>query len=87
MNENIIKILNDQFLGKRITLPVPARDNYGKVIPNKFVEAAGQCTFIGTNTVFEWELHVDIENMPVRVRHINDIKLAPTPNRIRKNTV
>jgi hypothetical protein len=77
------KLLEDQFLNKRITVPIPERDNKGKVITNKFQQCTGICQYIGSNPFMKWDLQVTVDGTPIQVRHINDITLAPTPTRIK----
>lgn len=84
MTTQLQSLLIQQFLNKRIIVPITERDNRGKTIPNKFTTASGQCTFIGSNNVLGWEIQVTVDGMPIQVKHINDIVLAPVPNRIRK---
>jgi len=84
MNTELLKVLQEQFLGKRIAVFVEDRDNQGKIIKNKRVQCTGTCTFIGSNPVLEWDLQVTIDGMPVRVQHINDITLAPERTRVKK---
>lgn len=81
MTTELQQLLQDQFLGKVILVPVPDRDNRGKVIPNKFVDCAGQCTFVGSNEVLGYDFMVVIDGMPVQVNHINDIRLRLTKKR------
>ena len=77
MNPSLLSILQDQFLNKYITVPVPERDNYGRTIPNKTVDIAGQCTFIGENKIMGWEIQVTVDLMPIQIKHINNIRLRP----------
>lgn len=81
MNTELESILKDQFLNKKISVFIQDRDNYGKLIPNKYVTCVGQCTFIGSNPYLNWDLQVTIDGMPVRVRHVNDLALVPERTR------
>jgi hypothetical protein len=78
------KLLEDQFLNKRISVPIPERDNKGKVIPNKFQQCAGICQFIGPNPLLGWDLQVTVDGTPIQIRHINDIKIQEPTTRIKK---
>ena len=51
-------------IGKRISVPIPARDNRGRIIPNKFVRITGVCYSIGYNDVLKCN-HVTIGRYPV----------------------
>lgn len=84
METTLNQILQEQFLNKRITVPIPERDNKGKVIPNKFQQCSGTCQFIGSNPFLGWDLQVTVDGTPIQVKHINEIKLAPSPTRIKK---
>jgi hypothetical protein len=84
MNPSLLSILQEQFLNKKITVPVLERDQRGRTIPNKYTTASGQCTFIGSNPVLGYDLQVTIDGMPIQIKHINDISLTPDPIRIRK---
>lgn len=87
MNPTLKTILEQQFLNKRILIPVPERDQKGKLIPTKTINIAGQCTFIGSNETLGWDIQVTLDDqMPVQVSHINDIKLAPDGTRNKKKT-
>lgn len=76
------QILEDQFLFKKIIVPLPERNDRGKVIPNRFVDCMGQCTFIGSNPIMGWDLQVTVDGMPLPVKHVNDICIY-TPKRFR----
>jgi hypothetical protein len=84
VNSALQNILQEQFLNKRIIVPIAERDQRGKIIPNRFTTCAGVCTFIGSNKIMEWELQVTVDGMPLPVKHVNDIQLAPEVSRIRK---
>ena len=86
MNSTLLSVLQDQFLNKRITVPVNERDNRGRIIPNKFTTCSGQCTFIGSNQFLNWDIQVIVDGMPIHIKHINDIVLTPQPLRIRKQS-
>jgi len=86
MNPSLLSVLQDQFLNKRITVPVNERDNRGKIIPNKYTTASGQCTFIGSNPYLNYDIQVTVDGMPIQIKHINDIVLNPQPIRIRKQS-
>lgn len=75
MTTELQQILQEQFLDKVIFIPVAERDNNGKIIPNKFVDCTGHCTFIGSNEILGYELFVVIDNCPFPVKHIKDIRL------------
>ena len=65
-----------QFLiGKRIRVPVPKRDNFGKVMTGQFTKVSGVCQFVGPNPNLGWELQVTVNRMPIKVEHVNDIEL------------
>lgn len=80
---NLQQILQDQFLNKRITVPIPERDNRGRTIPNKYTTASGICQYIGSNNVLGYDIQVTVDGMPLQIRHINDIVLNPQVLRIR----
>ena len=84
MNSQLKTVLEQQFFNKKITVPVPARNDYGKIIPNKFQHCTGTCTYIGDNQYLKWDIQVTIDRMPIKINHINDIVLTPTSLRIRK---
>lgn len=86
MNANtttIQNILSNEFFGKKITVPVPERDNNGRLIPNKTEPRTGVCEYIGAIPIMKWELAVVIDGMPVEVKHITHIKHLTLPTRIR----
>lgn len=72
---NLNIILQEQFLGKRVEILIPERDNYGKEHPTKLTSVEGIVGFIGVNPLFEPLLQVTIDRVPFRVKHINHIKL------------
>lgn len=76
MNEELIKILQEKFLNKDLSVPIPLRNNQGKIIPNKYTDCSGHCTFIGDNKIMNWNLQVTLDDMPIQVNHINDIKIV-----------
>jgi hypothetical protein len=84
MNPELLLILQDQFLNKKITVPIPERDNSGKTIPNKFQQCTGICSYIGPNNTLNWDIQVTVDGTPIQVKHINDIKLFVEPSPIRK---
>ena len=73
--------LSDIFVGKKVNVKIPARDNFGKKIPNKFVTITGICTFIGKNEWLGYELHTVVDRLPIELKHINDIQLVDEPNK------
>ena len=81
----IQNILSAEFLGKKITVPVPERDNNGRTIPNKTDLRTGVCEYIGAMPIMKWELAVVIDGMPVEVKHITHIKHLVLPARIRSS--
>lgn len=86
MNANITtiqNILSNEFLGKKITVPVPERDNNGRTILNKTDLRTGVCEYIGAIPILKWELAVVIDGMPVEVKHVTHINHLVLPKRIR----
>lgn len=81
MTTELQTLLQTEFLNKVLLVPVAERDNWGKVIPNRFVDCAGQCTFIGSNQFMGWDLQVTVDGLPVVVKHINDIKIIERKQR------
>ena len=84
MNPQLQTLLEQQFLNKRISVPIPDRDQNGKTIPNWFVQCTGICTFIGSNHIMGWEIQVTVGSTPIPVKHINDIQIVPERKIIRK---
>jgi len=83
---NLQEILNDQFLNKRVLVRVLERDKFGKNIPDSFVWIGGICTFIGSNRLLKIDLQINLENHPVWIKHISDIKISENQNDKRKFT-
>jgi hypothetical protein len=69
-----MKILEDQFLGKLISIQTPERDNFGNITPHKFIEVKGICQFIGENEMLGCPLQVTIDRTPYEIKHITHIK-------------
>ncbi len=67
--------LEDIFLGKKILVKYPLRDNKGKIILGQFTTAGGICQQIGPNPNLGIDLQVVIDRTPVQVSHITDIQL------------
>lgn len=67
-------VLEEQFLDKRVTIKVPARDDFGN-LTNRLTEVSGVCKFIGKNELIGWELQVTINRTPFEVKHITHITL------------
>ena len=84
MIKSLQHILEEQFLHKKIVVPIAERDQRGKIIPNRFTECAGTCQYVGQNQLMGWELQVVIDEMPLPVRHLNDIKIQPERKQIRR---
>jgi hypothetical protein len=79
MTPQLLQVLQDQFLGKQIIVPLQERDNKGKLMPFKYSDVLGQCTFIGENKILNIDLQVTVDGMPIQIKHINDIKLFTPP--------
>jgi hypothetical protein len=75
MNKELQQLLKDQFLDKRIEIKVLEKDKFGNDISNQYVWIGGQCTFIGENEFLNIPLQVNIDNHPVWINHINDIRI------------
>lgn len=84
MNTALQSVLNQEFLNKRISIPIPERDNRGRIIPNRFVQCTGTCNYIGNIPVYgETDIYIVLDGMPILVRHMNDIVLTPPAYRSR----
>ncbi len=68
-------ILSEQFLGKKVILSIPMRDESGKE-SKRMTTTIGKCTYIGDNEILGWALQVTIDRTPYEVKHINDIELV-----------
>lgn len=62
-------------LNKRVEITIQARDDKGKLIPNKYTQATGICTFVGENKWLNWPLQVTINRTPFQIRSLKDIKV------------
>ena len=70
-----MQALADIFVGKRVEVKIPFRNDQGKVVPNKFDTVCGVCKYIGPNEILGWAMQVTIGRMPIPIRHIYDVKL------------
>lgn len=64
------------FLGKRISVPIEQRDNFGKR-NGKYIRIAGICQLEPMeNKILGVPLQTVVDRMPVELKDINQIKLV-----------
>lgn len=53
-----------EFIGKKIEILIPARDDRGKEIKGRFVPVQGRCTFAGPNELLGIDMQITLERTP-----------------------
>lgn len=65
-----------KYLGKRVLVPFPERDNFGKLTGNKVMIGGVVTVEPGPNKLLGIPLQVCIDKTPVELNSLNDIILA-----------
>lgn len=80
LHEMIHEITTD-YIGKTVKVPVPKRDDKGKVIPGKFSSVIGKCQYFGPNPLDNNNLIVVVDRMPIKVKKYSDVELVDDPKK------
>lgn len=73
--QKLRQAIMNEFKGKRVQVPVPARDEQGAVVAGKNTTVAGICSYLGPNEILGLPLHITVDRLPTEVCSLFDIEL------------